>query len=266
MTESNPSTVLSREGRAQFSLEGKVALLTGASRGIGAAIARAFAAQGAHVVVSSRKLASCEEVAQSIVADGGKASALQGHLANMDQTRALVADTVALAGGLDIVVNNAATNPTFGPLLQTDEEAFDKIIAVNLKGPFELSKAAFPHMQERGGGVVINISSIGGISPEPMLGIYSVSKAALVSLTQSMAKEWGPSNVRVNAICPGLVRTKFSSAIWTNDDLHHDVVKDQPLPRMAEPEEIAGTAVWLASEAGRYVTGAVIPVDGGHTI
>lgn len=252
--------------KSQFSLEGKVALLTGASRGIGAAIARAFAAQGAHVVVSSRKLASCEEVAEGIVKEGGKASALQGHLANMEQTRALVADTVAAAGGLDIVVNNAATNPTFGPLLDTDEEAFDKIVSVNIKGPFELAKAAFPHMEARGGGSVINISSIGGISPEPWLGIYSMSKAALCSLTQAMAKEWGSANIRVNAICPGLVKTKFSSAIWSNEDLHDQVVQQQPLPRMAQPEEIAGTAVYLASDAGRYVTGAILPVDGGHTI
>jgi len=252
--------------RDRFSLDGKVAIVTGASRGIGASIAHALAEAGAHVVVSSRKLASVEQVAREIEAAGGRAHAVECHVGDDAALAHLVDETARVFGGVDVLVNNAATNPVFGGLTECDAAAFDKIMAVNVRGPFELAKRALPHMEKRGGGAIVNVSSIGGISPEPMLGIYSVSKAALLSLTKVMAKEWGPSGVRVNAICPGLVRTKFSRALWENEDIAREVTATQPIARIAEPDEIAPLALFLCAPASSYVTGAVYPVDGGHTI
>lgn len=252
--------------KARFDLAGKVAIVTGASKGIGEAMARGLAEFGAKVVVSSRKLEAVEEVAKALRADGYEATAVAAHIGDMDQARALVDRTVEIYGGVDIVINNAATNPVFGPVIQTDEGVFDKIMSVNVKGPFELAKRAFPVMQERGGGSIINISSIGGISPEPLLGIYSVSKASLISLTKVLAAEWGPAKIRVNAICPGLVKTKFSQALWQSDEILKRFTVELPLRRIATPEEIAPLAVYLASEAGSYTTGGVFVVDGGHTI
>jgi len=250
----------------RFKLDGKVAIVTGASRGIGASIAHALAESGAHVVVSSRKLPAVEQVAREIEAAGGRAHAVECHVGDDVALQRLVDETVATFGGVDILVNNAATNPVFGGLTETDGAAFTKIMDVNVRAPFELSKRVLPHMEKRGGGSLIHISSIGGISPEPMLGIYSVSKAALLSLTRVMAKEWGAYGVRANAICPGLVKTKFSRAIWENEDLAREVVASQPIARMAEPDEIAPLALFLASPASSYVTGAVYTIDGGHTI
>jgi len=252
--------------KARFDLKGKVAVVTGASKGIGEAMARGLAEFGAQVVVSSRKLEAVEEVAKSFRADGYDATAVAAHIGDMDQARALIDRTLEIYGGVDIVINNAATNPVFGPVIQTDESVFDKIMAVNVKGPFELCKRAFPIMQERGGGSIINISSIGGISPEPLLGIYSMSKASLISLTKVMAAEWGPAHIRVNAICPGLVKTKFSQALWQSDEILKRFTVELPLRRIASPEEIAPLAVYLASDAGSYTTGGVFVVDGGHTI
>jgi dehydrogenase/reductase SDR family protein 4 len=151
-------------------------------------------------------------------------------------------------------------------LINTNEDAFDKIMNVNVKGPFELAKMAFPHMKKRGGGSIINISSIGGLSPEPFLGIYSVSKSALISLTKVLAKEWGPMGVRANVICPGLIKTKFSQALWSNEPIVDKMTKELPLPRIGQPDEIAGLALFLASEASSYCTGGVYTADGGYTI
>jgi dehydrogenase/reductase SDR family protein 4 len=172
---------------------------------------------------------------------------------------------VSAAGGLQIIVNNAAANPVFGPVQDTSDEAFDKIIAVNVKGHFALATTALPHLQAHGGSI-INMASIGGVSPEHGLGIYSMSKAALISLTQVMAREWGPMGVRANAICPGLIKTDFSQALWKDDKLVSRFIKTQPIPRLGEPEDIAGLALFLASDASGYCTGGVYMADGGYTI
>jgi NAD(P)-dependent dehydrogenase (short-subunit alcohol dehydrogenase family) len=252
--------------RELFDLSGKVAIVTGASKGIGEAIARGLAAFGARVVLSSRKLEAVEAAAKGIREQGGEAAAVAAHVGETAALRALVERTVELFGGIDVVVNNAATNPVYGPLLHTDEGVFDKIMAVNVRGPLELAKLAHPHMVKRGGGSVINISSIGGLSPEPLLGLYSVSKAALVSLTKVMAQEWGSDGIRANVICPGLVRTKFSAALWQNEQTLKEFVRTLPLGRIAEPEEMVGLALFLASPASSYCTGGVYVADGGHTL
>lgn len=251
---------------SSFSIDRKIAIVTGASRGIGEAIARALAHYGATVVLSSRKQESVEAVAQAIVQAGGQAVAIASHAGNLEQVRILVDRTIEQLGGIDIIVNNAATNPKFSPILDTDKALFDKILDVNLKGPLELCKRAFASMQARGGGAIINISSIGALRPEPMLGLYSVSKAALVALTQALAVEWGSAGIRVNAICPGLVQTQFSSALWQNEAILQRFVERVPLGRIAQPEEIAPLAVFLASDAARYCTGGVFVVDGGATL
>ncbi len=247
-------------------LPDKVALITGGSRGIGLAIARTLGQAGARVVICGRKEASLKKAVDSLRSAGIEAEGVSANLGQAEAIPGLVADALAAFGRLDIVVNNAATNPVFGPLQDTPEWAYDKILAVNLKGPFLLCRAALPHLRASGKGVVINISSIGGLSPEPMLGIYSVSKAALLSLTKVMAKEWGPLGIRANAICPGLIRTDFSEALWSNEAILNDMMQQQPLPRVGEPEEIAELALFLASEASAFCTGAVFTADGGYTI
>ncbi len=249
----------------RFRLDGKVAIVTGASKGIGEAMAVALAAFGAKVLVSSRKESACAEVVARIEESGGAAAAAAAHMGDMAQARALVDEAIDRWGRVDIVVNNAATNPVFGPVLQTDETAFDRIMAVNVKGPFELCKAAQPHMLAQGGGAILNIASVGGLSPEPFLGIYSVSKAAIISLTKVLAKEWGSAGIRANAICPGLIRTKFSSALWQNEAILEHVLKDVSLGRIGTPDEMAGLAVFLCSDAASYVTGGVFTADGGLT-
>ena len=196
-----------------FQLDGKVALVTGASKGIGEAMAYALAGFGASVVVSSRKQEAVDAVAESFKSDWLEATAITANMGNIDDIQSLVDKTVEVYGGLDIIINNAAANPVFGPLQDTDERAFDKIIDVNLKGPFELCKIAYPLLKGRGGGSIIHISSIGGLKPEAGIGIYSASKAAINNLTQAMAQDWGEDNIRVNAICPGLIKTKFSQAL-----------------------------------------------------
>lgn len=248
-----------------FDLTDKVAVITGASKGIGKAIASALGHHGAKVVVSSRKQEAVDEVAVELGSAGIEARGIAAHMGEPEHVRTLVDQTIEEFGGIDIVVNNAATNPVFGPLLMTESAAFDKILAVNVKGPFELARAAQPSMMERGGGSVINISSVGGLSPEHMLGIYSVSKAAIISLTKVMAKEWGPGGIRANAICPGLIKTKFSKALWANEEILRAITERLPLARMGSPEDVAGLAVFLASDAGAYCTGGVYTVDGGMT-
>ena len=247
-------------------LDGKVALVTGASRGIGAAIARGLAEFGAHVVVSSRKQEAVDAVAEALNADGFEASACAANMGRLDDISALVEHTVKTRGGIDIVVNNAAANPVYGPLQNTDEGAFDKIFDVNLKGPLELCKLAYPLMRQRGGGSIIHISSIGGLKPEPGIGLYSVSKAAIVSLTRAMAQDWGGDKIRVNAICPGLIKTRFSEALWSDPDTLRHFESRVPLGRIGEPEDIVGLAVFLASDASRYCSGDYFLVDGGYSV
>jgi len=247
-------------------LNGKVALVTGGTRGIGRAISLALAKAGARVVVTSRKEASVHETVAIIRAQGLDADGIPANVGRLNEAHALIDRTLELAGGIDILVNNAAANPVFGPVEETSSDAFAKIMDVNLRAPFELAKRALPSMTSRGGGAIVNISSIGGVSPEDFLGIYSVSKAALISLTQVMAREWGARGVRANAICPGLIKTDFSQALWSNDALLERMLTAQPIARMGEPEDVANLALFLASDASSFCTGGVYMVDGGYTI
>lgn len=249
-----------------FSLKDKVAIVTGASKGIGQAIAELYAAYGAKVVVSSRKQDTIDQVVKGITDKGHDAVGIVANTGKADDLKNLVEQTITHYGHIDILVNNAATNPTFGPMLNTDADAFDHIMNVNVKGPFELAKLAFPHMMNAGGGSIINISSIGGLSPEPLLGIYSVSKSALISLTKVMAKEFGAAGIRANVICPGLIKTKFSEALWSNEPIADKMIKRLPIARIGVPEDISGMALFLASDASAYSTGSVFTADGGYTI
>lgn len=250
----------------KFDLTGKVAIITGASKGIGEAMAIAFAQAGASVVVSSRKQEAVDAVAEEITKAGGKAIGVAANAGSIPDLQSLVEKTIETYGRIDIIVNNAAANPVFGPVINTTEEAFDKIMNVNVKAPFELAKSAFPHMKKSGNASIINISSIGGIKPEPFLGIYSVSKAALISLTKVKAKEWGAVGIRANVICPGLIKTKFSEALWSNEPIVNKMMKELPIPRIGTTDEIAGLALFLASDASSYCTGGVYTADGGYTI
>lgn len=249
-----------------FNLKGKVAIITGASRGIGEAIATQLGLSGAKIIISGRKEDALIKTTSKLISLGIECQYLASNNGIESDNQALVHFTLKTFGGVDILVNNSASNPVFGPVENTETWAFDKIIAVNLRGPFDLSKMVLPSFKERGGGVIINISSIGGLRPEPGLGIYSVSKAALISLSKVMAKEWGPYNVRVNTICPGLIQTKFSEALWTNDNIMKMMMSQLPLARIGSPEEIAALALYLSSPASSYSTGAVFTADGGYTI
>lgn len=249
-----------------FDLTGKVALITGASKGIGEAIARFYAAYGAKVVINSRKQEDLDAVAKSIRDSGGECIGIAANAGDAKACQDLIEKIVSLYGGLDILVNNAATNPTYGPLLKSEDWAFDKIMSVNVKAPFALANLAHPHMKQRGGGSVINISSIAGLTPDPGLGLYSVSKAALNMLTKVQAKEWGRDGIRVNSICPGLVKTKFSEGLWSNEETLKRLVGRLPIARMGTVEEIAGLALYLASPISGYCTGAVFTADGGTVV
>lgn len=250
----------------KFDLTGKVAVITGASKGIGEAIARALGQAGARVVVSSRKQDAVDDVAHALASEGIEAIGVAANAGEKPHLEQLLKKTISHFGGVDIIVNNAATNPTFGPIVQTEEPAFDKIMQVNVKGPFLLSQLAFPEMKKRGGGSIINISSIEGLRPEPFMGIYAVSKAALISLTKAFARECGNSGVRANVICPGLIKTKFSQPLWSNESIAKKMIAELPIARVGEPDEMAGLALYLASDASSYTTGGVFVADGGYTI
>lgn len=250
----------------QFSLDGKVAVITGATRGIGQSMARLFAAQGAQIVVVSRKQESVDATVALITAEGGRAAGLSSHVGRAGEAARIVAFATEQFGGVDILVNNAAANPAYGPVEQSTGDVFDKIMGVNLKAPFEIASACLPSMIARGGGAVLNISSIGGVSPEPGLGIYSVSKAAIISLTKVMAKEWGKHHVRANAICPGLIKTDFASALWSDPKLLAYTLRKQAVNRLGEPDDISGLALFLCSDAASFCTGGVYMADGGYTI
>jgi dehydrogenase/reductase SDR family member 4 len=231
-----------------FSLHNKIAIVTGASKGIGRAIALAIGQQGATVIVSSRKQEAVEETANEFRHMGINAHGVACHMGDPEQVKKLLSYAVTELGGVDIIINNAATNPVFGPILNTDLQVLDKIMAVNVKGS------------------IANIAGVGGITPEFGLGLYSISKAALIAATKVLAKEWGSDQIRVNVICPGLVKTKFSEALTSSEKIMKIVMAKQALPMVAEPEDIAGLAVYLSSDASRFNTGAVITLDGGFTI
>ena len=249
----------------EFFLKGKVALITGASRGIGEAIAIGFARAGADVVVASRKLADLEKVAQEVRQMGRKSLAVVAHVAKMEEINNLVSKVKGELGRIDILVNNAATNPTMASAMDVDERAWDSIMNLNLRGLFFLSQAVARLMKEKGGGKIINISSIAGITPD-LLPVYSISKAAVIMATKVMAQQWAQYKIRVNAIAPGLTKTRFSEALWNNPDILKIAMSKTPMARVAEPDEMVGAAIYLASDASSYVTGQVIAIDGGTTI
>lgn len=250
----------------KFNLEGKVALVTGSSNGIGKAIAKALAECGATVIISSRKQEACDTIVAEFKAEGLKAVAIACHVGDSASRTSLIEQTIAACGGIDILVNNAASNPVFGPLEEAPDDAFDKIMNINVKAPWDLANKCLATMKKRGGGSIINISSIEGEHPGMGLGLYSTSKAAISMLTKNQAKEWGKHGIRVNAICPGLIQTKFSAALWTNEKMIAHVNKRLPLGRVGQPEEIASVALMLASDAGSYVTGSLFVADGGYLI
>ncbi len=249
-----------------FDLTGKVALITGASRGIGEAIAHTYAAAGASVMLSSRKQAGLDAVVAQIHATGGTASAMAAHTGDAAAVQALVARTVETFGGIDILVNNAATNPHFGPIMTAEESHWDKILDVNVKGYFRLAQACVPHMRQRGGGKIINIASVAGRTPLPGMGIYCVSKAAVLMLTEVLAAELAADNIQVNAIAPGFIKTAFSRAIWDNPALHDTIRHAIPQQRLGTTDELMGITLYLASPASSFTTGATLVIDGGQLL
>jgi NAD(P)-dependent dehydrogenase (short-subunit alcohol dehydrogenase family) len=246
-----------------FSLQGKVALVNGASRGIGEAIAKEFAAHGATVALSSRRQEGVDAVARAIVEAGGRAVGIACHAGKAAQVDALFARIQAEFGRLDILVNNAATNPYFGPMVDATEDAYDKTFEVNCKGYFLMAQRAARMMVDQGGGSIINIASIEGLTPSPMMGVYSMTKAAVIMLTKALAKELGCAGVRCNCVCPGLTDTKFAAVLVNTPEIHEHYVQRAPMGRHAQPEEMVGAALYLASDAASYTTGAVITCDGG---
>ncbi len=266
MSTHEPVTPRDIDVHARLRLDGKVAIVTGGTRGIGFSIATTLARAGARVVVSSRKPEHVEAAAATLRADGLDVTGIPANMGQMNEVRGLAARTVAAYDGIDILVNNAATNPVFGPLQLQGEEAFHKIMDVNVLGPHELCRVSHAIMQERGGGAIVNISSIGGVSPEPGLGLYSVSKAAIISITKVMAQEWGADGIRANVICPGLIKTRFSTALWQDLSIVDEVMRKQPIGRIGEPDDVAGLALFLASDASSFCTGGVYMVEGGYLL
>lgn len=252
--------------KQKFDLTGKVAIVTGSSKGIGLSIARGLAENGATVVISSRKQDACDTLAEEFKTSGLNATGIACHIGDAEQREALVAKTMEKYGRIDILVNNAAINPFFGPLESSGEEVFDKIMNVNVKAPWLLSNLVQPHMKANNSGSIINISSVEGIHPGFRLGLYSMTKSALIMLTKNQAKEWGKYNIRSNVVCPGLIKTKFSESLWSNEKLVAGYTGVVPLRRMAEPDEMAGLVMLLASDAGSYMTGGVYAADGGYLI
>jgi NAD(P)-dependent dehydrogenase (short-subunit alcohol dehydrogenase family) len=249
-----------------FDLSGKVAVITGSSRGIGKAIAVRLAQHGARVVISSRKLESCQAVAAEIAAAGGTAMARGCHVGHKQELQALVDATITQWGRIDIVVCNAATNPHFGPLARISDEAFGKIIHNNVLSTLWLCNMTLPAMAERKDGAVIIVSSVSGFSGSTMLGAYGISKAADMQLARNLAVEWGPHNIRVNCIAPGVIKTQFSRALWSDPARAAAIARGYPLRRLGDPDDVAGAAVLLASRAGNFITGQTLVVDGGGLI
>jgi NAD(P)-dependent dehydrogenase (short-subunit alcohol dehydrogenase family) len=249
-----------------FDLSGKVALITGSSKGIGRAIAERMAEHGAKVVVSSRKADVCEEVVTGIREKGGVAIPVACNINHKEQLQQLVDTTKSAFGQIDIVVCNAAVNPYFGPSQNIPDSAFEKILGANIQSNHWLCQMTIPEMAERREGVVIIISSIGGVKGSKELGAYCISKAADMQMARNLAVEWGPSNIRVNAIAPGLIKTNFARALWESPEIYERSTSTAPLKRIGYPDEIAGMAIYLASSAGSFTTGQTLCVDGGVTI
>jgi len=249
----------------ELSLKNKVVLLTGASRGIGQAAAIGLAKAGADLAIASRKLPDLEKVAAEIKKLGRKCVPIATHIGRLEEINSLVKRVLDEFGKIDILVNNAATNPSMASAMDIDDRAWDSIMNLNLKGLFFLSQAVARSMKEKGGGKIINIASIAGISPD-ILAVYSISKAGVIMATKVMAQQWGQYNIRVNTVAPGLTKTKFSEALWGNPDILNIAMRRTPLARPAEPEEMVGAILFLASDASSYVTGQVIAIDGGTTI
>lgn len=247
-----------------FELKGKVAIVTGSSKGIGLAIARGLSENGANVVLSSRSQETVELAANQFQKDGLSVLAQSCHVGDEKQRIKLVEKTIKKFGKIDILVNNAAINPVYESIENMSNEVYDKMFNVNVKAIFDLSNLCFPFLKKEKYGSIINIASVEGLKPSLGLGIYSVTKAAVIMLTQVQAKEWGKYGIRSNAICPGLIKTKFSKALWENQALLNQVKNQLPAGRVAEPEEMIGLALYLASSAGSYSTGGIYTADGGH--
>ena len=249
-----------------FDLTGKVAIVTGSSRGIGRATAEAMAAHGAKVVVSSRKADKCEEVAEGIRSNGGEAIVIPCHCSHKDQLQNLVDETLSTWGRIDSLVCNAAVNPFYGSLTEIPDDAYDKIMNTNVKSNVWLTSMVIPHMIKVGGGTVIIVSSVAALIGSAKLGTYGLSKAADVALARNIAVEWGGENIRANCINPAIIRTDFARALWENPEIYERAVKNYALHRIGEPEEVGGISVMLSAKAGSFITGQTIVVDGGSTI
>jgi NAD(P)-dependent dehydrogenase (short-subunit alcohol dehydrogenase family) len=247
-----------------FDLTGKVAIVTGASRGIGAGIAKVLAAQGAHTIVSSRRQADCQTVVDEIVAAGGSAEAVACHIGEMEQIEALFAGIEQKHGRLDVLVNNAATNPYFGSILETGPTVFQKTVDVNIRGYFYMSTHGAKLMIKNGGGSIVNVASVNGVNPGHFQGIYSITKAAVISMTKAFAVECAEAGVRCNALLPGLTDTKFASVLVNTPAILKQAMAHVPMRRVARPSEMAGAVLYLASSASSYTTGAILNVDGGY--
>jgi dehydrogenase/reductase SDR family protein 4 len=251
--------------RMDLSVEGKVALVTGGSRGIGRAAALGLAQAGADVVIASRKLPDLEKAANEINRLGRRALAVAAHIGKSEERTNLLSKTMDAFGRIDILVNNAGGNPVMDPALNIEERAWDSVMNLNLKGLFFLSQAVARVMKNQGGGNIINVTSVEGITPS-ILPVYSISKAGVIMATKVMAKEWSIYNIRVNAVAPGLTKTRFSEALWNNPEILKEAMIRTPMARIAEPEEMVGAIVYLASDLSSYVTGQIIAVDGGMTM
>jgi len=254
-------------GTPQIHLEGKVAIVTGASRGIGESIAKSFARHGAKVVIASRKIDGLDRVVREIEAEGGQALAVAAHTGHEGQVAELVGKAVAHFGQVDVLVNNAATNPYFGPMMNLDWGAWDKTFDVNVKGYFTATREVVRHLYSRKApGTIINVASVVGFMGSPLQGIYGMTKAAVISMTKTLAMELGTAGIRVNAIAPGLVETKFASALTQNDEIMKQVMERTALKRIGQPDEISGAALYLASDASSFMTGHVMTIDAGWTV
>ena len=255
-----------RQPAPDFALDGRVAVVTGSSRGIGRAIALAYARHGARVVLTSRKQPALDAVAEEVAEAGGEAMPVACHTGDPAAIEALVAAVEERWGGVDVLVNNAATNPHFGPVLTAEDSHWDKIFEVNVKGYFHMARAVVPSMRRRGGGAIVNVASIAGRVPHQGLGVYSVSKAAVLMLTKVLAAELAADGIRVNAIAPGLIETRFSQALTEDPQISRRALRSIPLGRFGKPDELTGMALYLASTAASFTTGAVMYVDGGQSV